>query len=247
MWIEALAQRSPWRTVCPFAKAGFALTAGGLAFAGTAPLRVLSVAGVLSLLSVWGAGTPWRAYGRVAAPGLAFLLLSSLTLLVSVQTDAMGALHLVWLPEGGLRLAELGARALAALAALLFLVLSTPLPDLLGMLRRLRVPASLLDLMVLCYRMLFVFAAAWQAVRTAQQARLGGVSLRARWRGLQLITASLAVQVWLRAQALERAAAMRLGEGRLRFLLPVYPTARRDRLLAFAASLALVVMIGWGA
>ena len=71
--------------------------------------------------------------------------------------------------------------------------------------------------------------------------------MRARWRGLQLITASLAVQVWLRAQALERAAAMRLGEGRLRFLSPVYPTARRDRLLAFAASLALVGLIGWGA
>jgi len=247
MWIEALAQRSPWRTVCPFAKTGFALAAGGLAFASQAPLRALSVAGVLSLLSVWGAGTPWRAYARVAAPGLAFLLLSGVTLLVSIQADAQGALHLRWAPEGLLHLTEVGARALAALAALLFLVLSTPLPALLDMLRRLRVPASLLDLMVLCYRMLFVFAAAWSAVRTAQQARLGEASLRARWRGLQLITASLAVQVWLRAQALERAAAMRLGEGRLRFLLPVYPTARRDRLLAFAASLALVVMIGWGA
>lgn len=246
MWIEALAQRSSWRTVCPFAKTGFALAAGGLAFASQAPLRALSVAGVLSLLSVWGAGTPWRAYARVAAPGLAFLLLSGVTLLVSIQADAQGALHLRWAPEGLLHLAEVGARALAALAALLFLVLSTPLPALLDMLRRLRVPASLLDLMVLCYRMLFVFAAAWSAVRTAQQVRLGGASLRARWRGLQLVTASLAVQVWLRAQALERAAAARLGEGRLRFLSPVYPTARRDRLLACAASLTLVGMIGWG-
>ena len=51
-------------------------------------------------------------------------------------------------------MAALSARSLAALAALLGLVLTTPLPDLLGLLRRLRRPDVLLDLMVLCYRML---------------------------------------------------------------------------------------------
>ena len=42
----------------------------------------------------------------------------------------------------------------------LFLVLTTPLIDLIAMLRRLKTPEALLEIMVLSYRMLFVFSEA---------------------------------------------------------------------------------------
>ena len=49
-------------------------------------------------------------------------------------------------------MAEVGARSLAAL---LLLVLTTPQIDLIVLLRRLKTPEVLLELMVFCYRMLF--------------------------------------------------------------------------------------------
>ena len=103
----------------------------------------------------------------------------------------------------------MGTRSLAALAALLGLVLTTPLPALLGLLRRLRCPDVLLDLMVLCYRMLFVFSAAMNDIATAQRARLGYTSAGLARRSLGLLAANLTVQVWQRARSLHQAALAR--------------------------------------
>ena len=132
----------------------------------------------------------------------------------------------------------------ATLAALLLLVLTTPLPDLIGLLRRLRVPEVLLDLMVLCYRMLFVLAATVHDTLTAQSARLGYASLHRGRRSLGLLVANLALQIWQRARALNQAALARNGGGPLRFLSSDFANARRDTLLAAAVGSALVLLAG---
>ena len=234
MRIEEAAYASRWRAVCPGAKAGFALAGSVAAFAAASPAQALAVAILLALLTWLGAGVALTRYLRIALPPLGFLALSSLSLMVSLGNDARG--DLVWqlAADAGPRLAELTARSLAALAAMLFLVLSTPLPDLIALLRRLRVPELLLDLMVLCYRMLFVFTAALDDALIAQQARLGHGSPRRRLRSLGLLTASLAGQIWLRARTLHQAAQARNGDGPLRFVPRHYPGAARD--LALAAS-----------
>ena len=99
-------------------------------------------------------------------------------------------------PGGLLKLAEVGTRSLGSLAALLFLVLTTPLIDLIALLRRLKVPALLLEIMVLCYRMLFVFSAAVHETLTAQSARLGYATPRLAMRSLGGLAANLTLQVW---------------------------------------------------
>lgn len=240
MRIERAAYASRWRSVCPGAKAGFALAAGVAAFVAATPAQALSVAALLAVLSTLGAGVPTWLYLRVALPASGFLALSSLSLLISLGSDGHGGLAWQLASDAGARIAELAARSLAALAAMLFLVLSTPLPDLIGLLRRLRVPEVLLDLMALCYRLLFVFSAALHDTLTAQQARLGHGSPRRRLRSISLLAASLAGQIWLRARALHQAAQARNGDGPLRFLPRRYPAAPRDLALAACASLLLL-------
>lgn len=164
-----------------------------------------------------------------------------LTLLVSVQLDEHGAASWRYAPEMLPQVEAIAARALAALAALLSLVLTTPLPDLIGLLRRLRTPEILLDLMVLCYRMLFVFSATTRDIVSAQDARLGYSTRRRGLRSLGQLIASLSLGIWLRARALHRAALARNGDGPLRFLTPVYPQAGRDRLIALLAGGSLIV------
>ena len=204
-------------------------------------IAALGVALLLAASTLLGAAVPMRLYGRVALPGAAFLLLSCLTLLVSVQLDEHGAASWRYAPEMLPQVEAIAARALAALAALLSLVLTTPLPDLIGLLRRLRTPEILLDLMVLCYRMLFVFSATTRDIVSAQDARLGYSTRRRGLRSLGQLIASLSLGIWLRARALHRAALARNGDGPLRFLTPVYPQAGRDRLIALLAGGSLIV------
>jgi cobalt/nickel transport system permease protein len=128
------------------------------------------------------------------------------------------------------------------LGALLGLVLATPLPDLLALLRRLRAPEALLDLMALCYRMLFVLRQAWDEGITAQSARLGYGGWRRAWRSTGLLAGQMAVQVWRRAAALQAAAEARGYDGCLRFLPASFPHARRDNIVALLAGAALLAL-----
>lgn len=237
MLIEQAAYGNRWRRVSPAAKGAFALAGLIAAFAAPTPQAAASVAALLAGVACLGAGVAPSLYLRVATPATGFLALSALSLLVSLDSD----LSWRWAPEAWPQVATLSSRSLAALAALLGLVLTTPLPDLLGLLRRLRCPDVLLDLMVLCYRMLFVFSAALHDTATAQHARLGYASTRLAWRSIGRLAANLAVQIWQRAHALHQAAQARNGDGALRFLSPVFAHARRDTLLAALAGGLLIV------
>ncbi len=241
MLIEQAAYGNRWRQVSPAAKGAFALAGLIAAFAAPTPLVAAGIAVLLAVTACLGAGVAPGLYLRVAAPAAGFLALSALTLFVSIDTDFSWR----WAPEAWPRVAELGARSLAALCALLGLVLTTPLSDLLGLLRRLRCPDVLLDLMVLCYRMLFVFSAALHDTATAQRARLGYASARLTRRSLGLLAANLTVQVWQRAHALHLAAQARNGDGALRFLSPQFAHARRDTLLAVLAGGLLIAATRW--
>ena len=246
MLIDQAAYGGRWRRICPGAKATFALAGVIAAFIAPRPETACAVAIVLILSALFGAGTPPRLYLRIALPATGFLLLSSLSLLISLNGDGSGGIDWQLAPDALPRIAELAARSLAALAALLFLVLSTPLPDLIMLLRRLRTPEVLLDLMVLCYRMLFVFSEALNDTLIAQKARLGFVTYRRSLHSLGLLTASLTSQVWLRARCLHQAAQARNGDGPLRFLTDNYPTARRDLGFSLLGSLLLLGLAGFG-
>lgn len=238
MRIEVAAQASRWRDTAPAAKALFALAGMTAAACARQPATLALLAGALALVTLLAARVPARLYLAVLLPPLGFLALSTLTMLVAVDT---GGPH--WNPAALPLALTTALRALAMLAALLSLTLTTPLPQLLGLLRRLRVPAPLLDLMALCYRMLFVLRQAWDEGLAAQGARLGYSGTRVAWRSLGLLTARLAVQVWQRATALDQAAQARGYDGTLRFLPAVYPRARRQTACACVAGALLVVAV----
>ena len=224
MRIETAAYANRWQAVAPSAKALFALAGMGAAWIAQRPATLVALAGVAMAVTLLGARVPPRTYLAVLFAPLGFLLLSCLTMLVTPGVD--GAWH--WAGAMLPTVARTALRSLAMLAALLGLVLTTPLPDLLSLLRRLRTPELLLDLMALCYRMQFVLRQAWDEGVTAQSARLGYSGWRHAWRSTGLLAGQMAVQVWQRAAALQMAADARAYQGTLRFLPAAFPHARRQ-------------------
>jgi len=252
MLIEQAAYRNRWRTVSPQAKLVLAL-AGWLAawLAGT-PQAALAVALVLLLLTCLGAGVSFTLFLRAAAPAAGFLLLSCLSLMVSLSPaeNTGSGLSLQWSPAAWPQVALLACRALASLTALLGLALTTPLPDLLGQLRRWHCPAVLLDLMVLCYQTIFVLLRTLQEARLAQQARLGYARPALSLASLGQLVAHLVLQLWQRAHHLQAAALSRNGGssdgnfGSVRLLPGNRRHTRRDTLLALLAGGVLLTLSG---
>jgi len=240
MRVEHHAYANRWRSVSPAAKGSFVLCALGAVFLARSPWVALGVTLLLVLVTTLGPRIPLGVYLRVAGPALGFLALSIPTLALSLRLEGGLGIHLE--REGLHRAAQVLSRSLGGLAAMLLLALSTPLSDLIALLRRLRVPELLLDLMVLCYRMLFVLRASLEDIHTAQAARLGYSSAGRAFRSLGALGASLLVQVWQRSQELHRAALSRNNDGPLRFLEAEFPQGRRHLGIAWAAGLTLMIL-----
>lgn len=236
MRIDSTAYACRWRGVTPGAKALFALAGIAAAWLARSPGTLALLALLSTCATTAGARVPVRSYLSVAAAPHGFLLLSCLTMLVSPASDGGWR----WAPELLPAVAHIALRSVATLAAVLGLVLTTPMPDLLALLRRLRVPELLLELMALCYRMLFVLRQAWDEGSTAQAARLGHRGFLQRWRSSGLLAGQMAVQVWQRAAALQMAADARAFHCNLRFLPSSFPHARGQFVLSLLASALLL-------
>lgn len=247
MLIEESAYSNRWRRVSPSAKGLFSLFGIVAAYAATTPVTACGVALILFAVTVLGAKIPARSYLRVAAPALLFLSVSALSLAVSIKIgDTINGLSLHIARTEYYRVAEVCGRSLGGLASLLFLAMTTPLSDLINLLRRLRAPEVLLDIMILCYRTLFVFSEAVHDTVTAQSARLGYATMRISLRSLGGLVSNITVQVWQRSQALHLAALARNNDGPLLFLEQAFGNSKRDLSLAFIgggtlAGLAMVI------
>ena len=96
------------------------------------------------------------------------------------------------LAPGGLRLAaEVTLRSLAATSCLVFLILTTPVAELVPMLGKLGVPRPVRELILLIYRLIFVFLERAFVGRQAQVARLGYDGPRRSIRSLGWLAGSL--------------------------------------------------------
>lgn len=236
MWlIDRTAYTNRWRARHAGEKV---LLAGGLMAVAmscppltTAPC-VLAVAFAAATL---GAGIAPRTFLQVLAIPAAFLVVSAPMLALSV--DFGHGVSLAWSAKGAWSAVDVTLRALAATACLALLALTTPLVDLLALLRRIGVPRVFLEIMLLTYRMIFVLADSATTGAQAQASRLGYGSFRHACRSVGQLAAVLLQNALAQARRLETGLAARGYEGDL-------PVLRRQPPLSLAAVAMSLGVIG---
>lgn len=240
MLIEQSAYSNRWRAASPVAKGVFAFAGIVAAFVAKNPAFSFWVAPFMTATAIFGARIPLSRYLRVAAPALGFLLLTSLSMAVSIRFhNATPSLSFDWNQSV---VTQVCGRSLAGLTSLLFLALTTPLTHIIAMLRFFRTPDILLDIMVVCYRTLFVFSETIHETMTAQSARLGYRNIPVSIRSLGALTANLTVDVWQRSCALNTAAMSRNSNGSFRFMEQTFSNATRDIGLASTCGLCMIIL-----
>jgi cobalt/nickel transport system permease protein len=223
--LDHYAYSSRWRLLHPAVKgllAGLGLAASLAAATPLVPLLVMATMAGATLL---GARIPVIAYLRLLLIPSGFLLagVASLTVSLAGGDFILGTVPFLDLPLGlshaGLRQAGLVlARSLAAVTSLYLLALTTPLTEIVGLLRRLGVPRLLLELMVLAYRQIFVFLQVAREMAVAQQARLGYTSAGNSLRSLAALGANLYLRTHQQSRLLQRGLVSRGYEEELRWL-----------------------------
>jgi len=247
--LDRYAYSNRWRYLGPVEKGlltGLALSA---ALAARAPLAAVVVFVFMAGLTVFGARIPLLSYLRLLLLPAGFLLAGVAGLALSFT----GGDILLWtLPGTGLSVfsSHAGlyqallvlARSIGAVAALYFLALTTPMTEIIGLLRRLRVPALLLELMVLAYRQIFIFLQIAREMRLAQASRLGYATTGNSFRSLGVLGANLYLRVHQRSQMLHRSLVSRGYEDDLRWLERDYPRSNRNLLLAIFGGGSLLLL-----
>ncbi|OUP03962.1 cobalt ECF transporter T component CbiQ [Anaerofilum sp. An201] len=181
----------------------------------------------LSAVTVAAGGIRARDYLSLLGLPAVFLLLSALTLLwdfyprlpqeAAVSVPLFGGWLAVVPAAQSLGMLVL-SRALGAVSCLYFLSLSTPLPELLEVLRRARIPAVVTELAVLMYRYIFLLLATFRDMRDSAASRLGYRGLKRSLRTTGLVYGGLLAGSFRRAGACFDAMESRCYTGQIRFL-----------------------------
>ncbi|MFO1057650.1 MAG: cobalt ECF transporter T component CbiQ [Dongiaceae bacterium] len=185
------------------------------------------------------ARVPAADLGRTMAVPVGFILAGTLVQAVSLRWAA--GLPAPEVTGDALRRATFtGLRAMACVTALLGLALTTPLSDILQLLRRAGLGREIGDVALLMFRLVWVLLDCVESGVAAQASRLGYSSRRRRIRSLGLLLAALLPRVLGRARRLEQGLGARGYEGELRFLAIGRPVSRRR----LAGILGLLVVLG---
>lgn len=240
--IDTAAWTGPWRARRVADKA--LLSFGLLACAVGLPAWPSGVAaGVAAAVVLLGPArvSPRLVLRAVSVPAV-FVVVGALALVVGVSWD--GGPRVAWAPGGVPEAGAAAVRGIAGTLAVFVLAMTTPMVDLFAALRRVGIPAVLIDVVGLVYRFVFVLLESLGTIRQAQEARLGYASRAAAYRSLSGLVTAVLVRSWERARRLEDGLT---GRGYVD-ALPTLDPVRHGSVRFVVCSVTLVaaiVTLGW--
>ncbi|MFC8194714.1 cobalt ECF transporter T component CbiQ [Streptomyces sp. NPDC057298] len=237
--IDAGAHSSRWRRRHPVDKAvlGLGLTVLAISLPPW-PGAALVLLTALTLL-LGPAGVPARRLWRAYRVPLGFCVTGALPLLLQVG----GPDGFLTPADGGpVRAGELLLRTSAASLGVLLFAFTTPMSDLLPRLVKAGVPAPVVDVALVTYRMSFLLLDSVRRIRDAQAARLGHTTRAAQWRSLAGLGATAFVRAFDRATRLQAGLAGRGYDGTLRVLVPEARVSARFTLASVALLTAVAAL-----
>lgn len=182
------------------------------------PFLFLLIFFAMSTITIWS-GVRIKHYLKILMIPLSFLLPSIFIIAFLHGTEPLLSFHIFgWhlsMMREGLELsALLMMRSMAGISCLFFLIMTTPITEILNMMRKFRMPEIVGELSFMIYKLIFVLMDEIESTRIAQDARLGYLRGN-RIKSLSLLLSSMLVRSLDRAQRMERALEARCYAGRM--------------------------------
>ncbi|MFF2856295.1 MULTISPECIES: cobalt ECF transporter T component CbiQ [unclassified Peribacillus] len=211
---------------------------------------------VMSALIIFAAKIPVSYYFKLLLlPGF-FILSGTITILFSFTSKFTSFSNIWWSWKVGNwqifisddsigTVINLITVVIGSISCLYFLTLTTPITVILSVMRKLKVPSLLVDLIELTYRFIFIFLETALAIHQSQASRLGYGSLRKGIRSLGLLTSSLFLGVLQRSGHLTMAMNARGYQENLSYIEDTYTYSSRNWLIAIVILGSLIFINGY--
>lgn len=253
-FIDAYAYSNHLRRVTPALKAGLTVVILSLCLVLRSPyvgvMAVLWMAG----LAIGLGGISLRVFWQILLAEGVFFFLATVGIAVSVSVGPPPTAYLLLLSVGPVWLSTTPqalheallviSRVMGSAAAMNFLALTTPMTDLIALARRIRIPATLIDLMTIMYRYIFILSETMERMLKAQQGRLGYTNFKSGITSAGLLATRLFLETYQRSQQLQIVLEARGYEsGDLRILSESY--CFNGKLVFFGLAAAVSLVLAW--
>lgn len=251
--IDQLSYHSKLRHINAGEKVAFSMLTLIICILSRSVAAAVPVLAATGILTVYKGKIPVSRYLRLMLVPLTVILPSTLSVIINVSKTPLD----LWaFPVGTYYLTvssasltfgiRLMATTWASVSCLYFLVLNTPVTDILGVLKKMRCPALLTELMLLIYRFIFILLETAHAIITAQKARLGYKDFQTAATSYGRMCASLFIRAFRRSGALYDAMESRCYDGILHVPAENDPPNIRDILYIMVFELLLLAVIAGG-
>lgn len=165
----------------------------------------LAILLIMVSLTTVVAGIPLRKYFKILLLPMSFLLISILTILISFGPVDIYIWSIkvfqtyIGITQSSLNESLLLAtRVLGSISATFFLGLTTPLNNIIQVFKKIHLPNTIIELIVLIYRAIFIFLEEVEEIRTGQEIKFGYSSFKKSLKSTSLLLRSLFLRVMLR-------------------------------------------------
>lgn len=247
--IDNYAYTSKLKHIDPMQKFVFALLTLGVCLWANSVLISIFVILIMGWVTICKGGTPLSLFIKLMLVPMSFLIIGVMTIAISASENQSVFLYSVSVAGTHIGVSQVGIqnamrlffKALGAVSCLYYLSLSTPMVDLMVVLRRLKVPKLFVELMGLIYRYIFVLLETADTMVTAQNSRLGYSSLTTGYRSLGTLVSTLFIRAYKRSDELYTALEARGYEDELNVLEEPFETYWKDYIPPAAINLFLIL------
>ncbi|EKQ51331.1 MULTISPECIES: cobalt ECF transporter T component CbiQ [unclassified Clostridium] len=248
--IDKLAYISKLKRVNPVEKFVFAIITLIICIALNNILDSIVILFLMTFIIVAMGKIPLKTYVQLMSLPLVFLIIGIITIAVNVVGNdnnlifsfKIFEIKLGCTYESILVSARLFFKSLGSVSCLYFLTLTTPVFEILHVLRKLRVPRLFVELMGLIYRFIFVLLDTANMIYISQNSRLGYSTFKTSFNSLGQLITSLFISSYKRSQDIYTAMESRCYDGDINLLENKYTYSYKNISLIIVIEVVLIVI-----
>lgn len=249
-YVDQYVYANKMRSDHPMERFVFSIVTMGLCIVANKPLINIIVIGIMLGLLIYKAKIPSHVVLKLMAMPLSFLLIGVLTVAIVFKTQSAGMVlsiklgsYYLGVSESSLNLAGIiMLRSLSSVSCLYFLALTVPMIELIYVLQKLKVPAIVVELMMLMYRFIFVFVETAFNIYTAQSSRWGYSSFKRSIYSFGSLFGNLCQKVFIKTKFLFESLLSRGYESELRVINPHYRFSRNNIIIFSLIDIGLIAV-----
>lgn len=248
--IDKLAYISQLRNVNPVEKFVFSILTMILCILLNNIVYSIIVIFFMGIITVFKGTIPIVSYIKLMSVPLVFLVIGTVTIAINIienTNDILFSFSILNVTLGCtkdsiLMSSKIFFKALASVSCLYFLTLSTPIFEVLMVLRKMRVPKLFVELMGLIYRFIFVLLDTANMIFISQNSRLGYSTMKTGYNSLGKLVTCLFISSHKRSQDIYTAMESRCYDGEINLIENSYEISYKNILLMIIIQIVFILV-----